>query len=82
MILRSLKALRVIDNAGMRGATCGGAVMNTKHSNFLTNAGDATAADLEDLGEEVRKKVYDFQGIELQWEFMRIGRRTGESTAK
>ncbi|WP_341365573.1 UDP-N-acetylmuramate dehydrogenase [Yoonia sp. BS5-3] len=80
--VHDLKAWKVIDNAGMRGATLGGAVMNTKHSNFLTNAGGATAADLEDLGEEVRKKVYDSQQIALEWEIMRVGRRTGENPAK
>lgn len=80
--VHDLKAWKVIDNADMRGATIGGAVMNTKHSNFLTNAGGATAADLEDLGEAVRKKVYATQGIDLQWEIMRVGRRTGEDTAK
>ncbi len=68
-----LKAWKVIDDAGMRGATRGGAVMNTMHSNFLTNAGDATAADLEGLGEDVRKKVYDTSGITLEWEIMRVG---------
>ncbi len=68
-----LKAWKVIDDAGMRGAARGGAVMNTKHSNFLTNAGGATAADLEGLGEEVRKKVYDSSGITLEWEIMRVG---------
>jgi len=68
-----LKAWKVIDDAGMRGATRGGAVMNTMHSNFLTNAGDASAADLEGLGEEVRKKVYDARGITLEWEIMRVG---------
>ena len=71
--VHDLKAWKVIDNAGMRGATRGGAVMNIKHSNFLTNAGGATAADLEDLGEEVRKKVYASQGITLEWEIMRVG---------
>ena len=70
-----LKAWAVIDAAGMRGATLGGAVMNTKHPNFLTNAGGATAADLEDLGEMVRKKVYDEQAITLEWEIMRVGER-------
>ncbi|MEM9785201.1 MAG: UDP-N-acetylmuramate dehydrogenase [Pseudomonadota bacterium] len=80
--VHDLKAWKVIDEAGMRGATRGGAVMNTKHSNFLTNAGGATAADLEDLGEEVRKKVYASQGIKLDWEIMRVGRRMGESTAE
>jgi UDP-N-acetylmuramate dehydrogenase len=77
-----LKAWKVIDDAGMRGAVLGGAVMNTKHSNFLTNAGGATAADLEDLGELVRKKVYDSQAIKLQWEIMRVGNRLGDDTAK
>ena len=71
-----LKAWKVIDDAGMRGATRGGAIMNTMHSNFLTNAGDATAADLEGLGEDVRKKVYDSSGITLEWEIMRVGEPT------
>lgn len=73
--VHDLKAWKVIDDAGMRGATVGGAVMNTMHSNFLTNAGGATAADLEDLGERVRKKVYDSSGITLVWEIMRVGTR-------
>lgn len=68
-----LKAWSVIDAAGLRGARRGGAVMNEKHPNFLTNAGDATAEDLEALGEEVRKKVYDSSGITLEWEIMRVG---------
>lgn len=68
-----LKAWTLIDRAGMRGARRGGAVMNEKHSNFLTNAGGATAADLEALGEEVRKKVSETCGITLEWEIMRVG---------
>lgn len=68
-----LKAWKLIDKAGMRGARRGGAVMNPMHANFLTNAGGATAADLEGLGEEVRKKVYDATGIALEWEIMRVG---------
>jgi UDP-N-acetylmuramate dehydrogenase len=68
-----LKAWTVIDDAGMRGAVRGGAVMNTMHSNFLTNAGGATAADLEGLGEDVRKKVYQTSGLTLEWEIMRVG---------
>jgi len=68
-----LKAWKLIDDAGMRGATRGGAIMNPKHANFLTNAGGATAADLEGLGEEVRKRVYDSSGITLEWEIMRVG---------
>ncbi|MFY0632256.1 MAG: UDP-N-acetylmuramate dehydrogenase [Vannielia sp.] len=73
-----LKAWKVIDEAGMRGATLGGAVMNEMHSNFLTNAGGATAADLENLGERIRKKVYETSGVTLQWEIMRVGEPTPE----
>ncbi|WP_416916346.1 MAG: UDP-N-acetylmuramate dehydrogenase [Roseicyclus sp.] len=72
--VHDLKAWAVIDAAGMRGARWGGAQMSEKHSNFLINTGDATAADLEALGEEVRKRVFETQGIELQWEIMRVGR--------
>lgn len=68
-----LKAWKVIDDAGMRGATRGGAQMSEMHSNFLLNKGGATAADLEGLGEEVRKRVYQSQGIDLEWEIMRVG---------
>jgi len=68
-----LKAWKVIDNAGLRGATLGGAQMSEKHSNFMINTGGATAADLEDLGENVRKKVYADSGIWLEWEIMRVG---------
>ncbi|WP_108260246.1 UDP-N-acetylmuramate dehydrogenase [Mangrovicoccus ximenensis] len=68
-----LKAWKLIDEAGMRGAVLGGAQMSPMHSNFLVNAGGATAADLEGLGELVRKKVWDFHGIELVWEVQRVG---------
>lgn len=68
-----LKAWKVIDDAGMRGAKRGGAQMSPKHSNFLVNTGNATAADLEGLGEEVRKKVFQNSSIELHWEIMRVG---------
>ncbi len=68
-----LKAWKVIDDAGMRGAARGGAQMSPKHSNFLVNTGGATAADLEGLGEEVRKRVYQTSAIELEWEIMRVG---------
>ncbi|ETA49772.2 UDP-N-acetylenolpyruvoylglucosamine reductase [Rhodobacteraceae bacterium PD-2] len=71
--VHDLKAWKVIDEAGMRGATLGGAQMSPKHSNFLVNAGGATAADLESLGEEVRKRVFQHSGIELHWEIMRVG---------
>ncbi len=69
----ALKAWKVIEDAGLRGATLGGAVMNEKHPNFLTNAGGATAAELEALGELVRDKVFQNSGIALEWEIMRIG---------
>ena len=71
--VHDLKAWKVIDDAGLRGATLGGAQMSEKHSNFMINAGGATAADLENLGEKVRKKVFENSGIELQWEIKRIG---------
>jgi UDP-N-acetylmuramate dehydrogenase len=72
--VHDLKAWAVIDAAGMRGARRGGAQMSEMHSNFLINTGGATAADLEGLGEEVRKRVLETQGIELVWEIMRVGR--------
>ena len=68
-----LKAWKVIDEAGLRGATLGAAQMSPMHSNFLINIGGATAADLENLGEEVRKKVFQQRGITLEWEIMRVG---------
>lgn len=67
------KAWKVIDEAGMRGAKLGGAQMNPMHANFLTNTGGATAADLENLGELVRKEVYAHSNITLEWEIMRVG---------
>ncbi|MBL3567663.1 UDP-N-acetylenolpyruvoylglucosamine reductase, partial [Rhodovulum sulfidophilum] len=68
-----LKAWSLIDAAGLRGARRGGAQMSEKHSNFLINADGATAADLEGLGEEVRKRVFQSSGIELEWEILRVG---------
>ncbi|MEL6678704.1 MAG: UDP-N-acetylenolpyruvoylglucosamine reductase, partial [Pseudomonadota bacterium] len=73
--VHDLKAWKVIDDAGCRGLRRGGAQMSEMHSNFLINTGDATAADLEDLGEEVRERVFKTSGISLEWEIMRIGRR-------
>jgi UDP-N-acetylmuramate dehydrogenase len=67
------KAWKVIDDAGLRGARLGGAQMSEMHPNFLINTGDATAADLEGLGEEVRRKVRAHSGHELTWEVKRIG---------
>ena len=74
-----LKAWKVIDDAGLRGATRGGAQMSPKHPNFLVNTGDATAADLEGLGEEVREKVAAHSGITLDWEIMRVGEPAPEA---
>ena len=75
--VHDLKAWKVIDDAGMRGAKRGGAQMSEMHSNFLINTGGATAEDLEGLGEDVRKKVYDSSGITLEWEIMLIGEILG-----
>ncbi|MCL4676675.1 MAG: UDP-N-acetylenolpyruvoylglucosamine reductase, partial [Pararhodobacter sp.] len=69
----ALKAWAVIDAAGMRGARLGGAQMSPMHPNFLVNTGGASAADLEGLGEEVRKRVFQNSGISLEWEIMRVG---------
>ena len=71
--VHDLKAWRVIDEAGLRGATQGGAQMSPKHPNFLINIGGATAADLEGLGEYVRKKVFQKAALTLEWEIMRVG---------
>jgi len=67
------KAWELIDRAGCRGLTRGGAAVSDKHTNFLINTGNATAADLEALGEEVRRRVRDTTGIGLEWEIKRIG---------
>jgi UDP-N-acetylmuramate dehydrogenase len=69
------KAWALIDAAGCRGLQRGGAMVSEKHANFLINTGDATAADLENLGEEVRQRVFDKTGITLRWEIKRVGRR-------
>jgi len=71
--VHDLKAWKLITDAGMRGARRGGAQMSEMHANFLINAGGATAADLEGLGEEVRKRVFQNSGISLEWEIMRVG---------
>ena len=77
--VHDLKAWKVIDDAGMRGARRGGAQMSEMHSNFLINTGDATAADLEGLGEEVRERVLSHSGIRLEWEIMRVGEPAPEA---
>jgi UDP-N-acetylmuramate dehydrogenase len=67
------KAWELIDAAGCRGLTIGGAQMSTLHCNFMINTGNATAAELEALGEEVRARVRAQSGVELHWEIKRIG---------
>jgi UDP-N-acetylmuramate dehydrogenase len=69
-----VKAWQLIDAAGCRGLNRGGAVMSEKHCNFMINTGNATAEDLEMLGEEVRSRVMGHSGIMLEWEIRRIGK--------
>ena len=68
------KAWELIDRAGCRGLARGGAMVSEKHANFLINTGTATAADIEGLGEEVRRRVFETSGVALEWEIRRIGR--------
>ena len=67
------KAWALIDAAGCRGRTRGGAQVSSKHCNFLLNLGDATSADIEGLGEDVRAAVKADSGVELRWEIQRVG---------
>lgn len=75
------KAWELIDRAGCRGLQRGGAQVSAKHCNFLINTGAATAADLEDLGEDVRRRVEQLSGIRLDWEIRRIGVRADDPRA-
>ena len=67
------KAWQLVDEAGCRGLKIGGAQVSEKHTNFLINTGDASATDLEALGEEVRKRVLEKSGVTLEWEIKRVG---------
>jgi UDP-N-acetylmuramate dehydrogenase len=69
-----LSAWKLVDEAGMRGARRGGAQVSEKHANFLINTGEASAADIEGLGEDVRAAVRAKLGVELEWEIKRLGR--------
>lgn len=69
------KSWQVIDDAGLRGYSIGGAQMSEKHCNFMINMGDAKAADLEALGDYVIAKVKETQGVDLHWEIKRIGEK-------
>lgn len=68
------KAWQLVDAAGCRGLKMGGAQVSEKHTNFLLNVDDATSADIEGLGEEVKRRVYENSGVELEWEIQRVGR--------
>jgi UDP-N-acetylmuramate dehydrogenase len=67
------KAWQLIDAAGCRGLRIGDAQVSELHCNFLINLGQATAAEIETLGETVRQRVHDSSGVELEWEIKRIG---------
>ena len=71
------KAWQLIDQAGCRGLRHGNAMVSDKHCNFLINTGGASAAELEALGEEVRRRVHDATGVTLEWEIRRIGMPAG-----
>jgi UDP-N-acetylmuramate dehydrogenase len=73
-----MKAWELIDAAGCRGLRRGGAVVSEKHCNFLINTGNATAADIEGLGEDVRRRVRAATGVTLEWEIRRIGIPAGK----
>lgn len=68
------KAWQLVDAAGCRGLTIGGAQVSEKHTNFLINTGNATSADIEGLGDEVRRRVKASSGVELEWEIQRVGK--------
>ncbi len=74
------KAWQLIDQAGCRGLKRGGAQVSEQHCNFLINTGDATADDLEGLGDDVRARVKETSGVTLRWEIKRIGLRKGETS--
>jgi UDP-N-acetylmuramate dehydrogenase len=68
------RAWQLVDQADCRGLTLGGAQVSEKHTNFLINTGEATSAEIEALGEEVRRRVQENSGVTLEWEIQRVGR--------
>ena len=68
-----MKAWQLVDRAGCRGLRIGDAQVSEKHCNFLLNLGNAKAAEIEALGEEVRRRVLDESGVALEWEIQRVG---------
>ena len=73
-----MKAWKLIDKAGCRGMSIGGAKISEIHTNFIVNYNNASACDIENLGEEVRNKVYNKLGINLEWEIIRVGKTIKE----
>lgn len=69
------RAWELVDQAGCRGLVMGGAQVSEKHTNFLINTGSATSAEIEALGDEVRRRVREKSGVELEWEIQRVGRK-------
>lgn len=69
------KAWQLVDAAGCRGLSLGGAQVSEKHTNFLINTGTATSTEIEALGEEVRRRVKENSGVALEWEIQRVGRK-------
>jgi UDP-N-acetylmuramate dehydrogenase len=69
------KAWELVDAAGCRGLTIGGAQVSEKHTNFLINTGNATSSEIEGLGDEVRRRVKAHAGVDLEWEIERVGRQ-------
>jgi UDP-N-acetylmuramate dehydrogenase len=76
------KAWELIDRAGCRGLQIGDAQVSEKHCNFLLNLGNASSAEIETLGEEVRRRVRDHSGVELEWEIQRVGLFTDRADAE
>jgi UDP-N-acetylmuramate dehydrogenase len=68
------KSWQLIDAAGCRGLVVGDAQVSELHCNFLINRGNATGADIENLGEEVRRRVKENSGVQLEWEIVRLGK--------
>lgn len=76
------KAWQLIELAGCRNLRIGDAVVSDKHANFLINRGNATAADIENLGEEIRRRVFETTGVKLRWEIQRLGVKTAPSASE
>jgi UDP-N-acetylmuramate dehydrogenase len=68
-----MKAWQIVDRVGGRDLVIGGARMSPQHANFMINTGSAISADLENLGEEIRRRAMNDLGLELRWEIKRIG---------